>query len=89
MQLIAQLKPGGRLIIPVGVERGDQYLEQIDKNTDGSLQRKRLIGVFYIPLTDKSKQAPSRFVWLITYSLPFSNLKQIYNTNFHFAVSIH
>ncbi|XKL66863.1 hypothetical protein PGB90_010283 [Kerria lacca] len=60
--LIAQLKPGGRLIIPVGVERGDQYLEQIDKNTDGSLQRKRLIGVFYIPLTDKSKQAPSRFV---------------------------
>ncbi len=36
-QLIDQLAPGGRLIIPVGDE--DQNLEQIDKMEDGKLVR--------------------------------------------------
>ncbi|XKL66862.1 hypothetical protein PGB90_010282 [Kerria lacca] len=60
-QLISQLKPGGRLIVPIGPARGNQYLEQIDKNSDGTLQRKRLVGVAYVPLTDKSKQLPGWF----------------------------
>jgi len=54
--LIQQLAPGGRIIIPVGVERGNQYLEQIDKGPEGTIKRTKLMGVRYVPLTDKQQQ---------------------------------
>jgi protein-L-isoaspartate(D-aspartate) O-methyltransferase len=49
--LINQLKPGGRLVIPVGTS--NQYLYQFDKLADGSILKKTITGVRYVPLVQK------------------------------------
>ena len=51
-----QLKPVGRMIVPVGPDGGVQYLEQHDKGQDGRVVVNRLMGVRYVPLTSKEKQ---------------------------------
>jgi len=60
--LVEQLAPGGRMIIPVGPEatrtavETDQYLLCVDKKEDGRVETRKLMGVIYVPLTDKDHQ---------------------------------
>ncbi|EGP83663.1 uncharacterized protein MYCGRDRAFT_76721 [Zymoseptoria tritici IPO323] len=49
--LVEQLKAPGRLFIPVE-ENGSQHIYVIDKSADGTVTKKREIGVRYVPLTD-------------------------------------
>lgn len=48
--LIEQLRAPGRLFIPVGDAM--QYIWVIDKAADGTVTRKKDMGVRYVPLTD-------------------------------------
>jgi len=55
-ELVDQLAPGGRMVIPVGEEGGDQSLDQVERGLDGRVTKTRLFGVRYVPLTDKERQ---------------------------------
>jgi protein-L-isoaspartate(D-aspartate) O-methyltransferase len=48
--LIDQLKPGGRMIIPVGATSGSQVLKVIEKRADGSIRTEEVIPVRFVPL---------------------------------------
>ena len=52
--LTEQLKPGGRLVIPVGTPWGGQTLLLIVKGQDGKLTRREVLAVRFVPLIDKS-----------------------------------
>ncbi|MCX7147441.1 MAG: protein-L-isoaspartate(D-aspartate) O-methyltransferase [Sulfuritalea sp.] len=49
--LIEQLKPGGTLVIPVGLQHVAQDLLVIRKRSDGSLEEKHVLPVVFVPLT--------------------------------------
>ncbi len=49
--LVAQLKPGGRMVLPVGPDGGDQVLVRIEKSADGAGTVTRvLLPVRFVPL---------------------------------------
>jgi protein-L-isoaspartate(D-aspartate) O-methyltransferase len=49
--LVDQLKPGGRLVIPVGGQWQTQELMVIEKRPDGGTTTKRSLPVRFVPLT--------------------------------------
>jgi protein-L-isoaspartate(D-aspartate) O-methyltransferase len=49
--LIDQLKPGGRMIIPIGQQFGHQELLLIEKNAQGDISREDILPVRFVPLT--------------------------------------
>uniref|UniRef100_A0A8R1TW56 Protein-L-isoaspartate O-methyltransferase n=1 Tax=Onchocerca volvulus TaxID=6282 RepID=A0A8R1TW56_ONCVO len=55
-ELIEQLAKGGRMLIPLGPEGGPQRFVQVDKDVDGNVTQKSLMGVIYVPLTDEQHQ---------------------------------
>lgn len=48
--LLDQLKPGGRMIIPVGLKFATQQLRLIEKDAEGKLQTKNITPVRFVPL---------------------------------------
>lgn len=53
-ELVAQLQTPGRMFIPVDDEAGSggQSVWVVDKNEEGRVEKRRLFGVRYVPLTD-------------------------------------
>jgi protein-L-isoaspartate(D-aspartate) O-methyltransferase len=51
--LIEQLKPGGRMILPLGSPYGVQTLVLVTKNAEGRVNTRRLIAVRFVPMIGK------------------------------------
>lgn len=49
--LIEQLRPRGRMVIPVGPPHGEQELLLIEKDADGIAHERRILSVAFVPLT--------------------------------------
>ena len=52
--LLTQLKPGGRMVIPLGGEGRVQYLKVVTKRADGGYDERDVIPVRFVPLVPKS-----------------------------------
>ena len=48
--LLAQLRPGGRMVIPVGAADGAQELLLIVKTAEGKFEQKKILPVRFVPL---------------------------------------
>lgn len=53
--LVQQLKPGGRMCIPVGSRFGVQYLLLVEKDEDGEVTTRNLMPVRFVPLTRETE----------------------------------
>jgi protein-L-isoaspartate(D-aspartate) O-methyltransferase len=53
--LIRQLKPGGRMVIPVGAHFMAQYLLLVEKTADGQISTRQILPVRFVPLTGGGK----------------------------------
>ncbi len=54
--LIDQLKTGGKMIIPVGPNHAVQYLTLLEKEADGTVSRKSIMPVRFVPFTGKYQE---------------------------------
>ncbi|HEX2825654.1 MAG TPA: protein-L-isoaspartate(D-aspartate) O-methyltransferase [Burkholderiales bacterium] len=54
-ELTRQLRPGGRLVIPLGPQLGAQTLYLIRKGSDGGVSRRPVLAVRFVPLTGGGK----------------------------------
>jgi protein-L-isoaspartate(D-aspartate) O-methyltransferase len=52
--LLEQLAPGGRMVIPVGASLAAQELLLLEKRADGSVQRRSVLPVRFVPLVPGS-----------------------------------
>ncbi|MDQ0464938.1 protein-L-isoaspartate(D-aspartate) O-methyltransferase [Caulobacter ginsengisoli] len=58
-ELFRQLKPGGRLLIPIGQPfRRGQVLYVYTKDAEGKVHSRRDVGVFFIPMTGAMQKNP-------------------------------
>ncbi len=54
--LIRQLKPGGKIVIPLGAEDRVQNLVVVTKDKNGNLKKKSQYPVRFVPMTGKAKK---------------------------------
>lgn len=54
--LIQQLKPGGRMTIPIGGPFAAQQLMLIEKKTDGSITSRQVMSVQFVPFTRREAE---------------------------------
>jgi protein-L-isoaspartate(D-aspartate) O-methyltransferase len=52
--LLEQLRPGGRLVIPVGPMHAAQELRVVEKDDDGDLRERSVVPVRFVPLTGEA-----------------------------------
>jgi protein-L-isoaspartate(D-aspartate) O-methyltransferase len=58
--LLEQLKPGGRLIIPIGQPfKKGQFLYVYTKDADGKVHSRKDVGVYFIPMTGEQQKRPA------------------------------
>ena len=58
--LIQQLKPGGRLVIPIGQPfRRGQFLYIYTKDEEGRVRSRKDMGVYFIPMTGAMMKTPA------------------------------
>ena len=53
--LVQQLKPGGRMVIPVGTVFGPQFLTLVEKTTGGQIRSRQILAVRFVPLTREAQ----------------------------------
>jgi len=56
--LLAQLAPGGRMVIPVGPVYDVQYLVLVTKDQDSALRSEALLPVRFVPMTGRAQERP-------------------------------
>jgi protein-L-isoaspartate(D-aspartate) O-methyltransferase len=54
--LIAQLKPGGKMAIPVDAADGGQNMLLVEKRADGTVDKRMVLRVRFVPMTGKGVQ---------------------------------
>ena len=54
--LVDQLKPGGRLVIPVGLPYSHQELMVLEKDDNGKVTTRNVLGVIFVPLTGEERR---------------------------------
>jgi protein-L-isoaspartate(D-aspartate) O-methyltransferase len=53
-ELLAQLEPGGRMVIPVGMPASRQELMLVSRDHEGKIQSRGLLGVAFVPMIEDS-----------------------------------
>jgi protein-L-isoaspartate(D-aspartate) O-methyltransferase len=58
--LVAQLRPGGRMVLPVGEPLEEQELRLVTKDTDGAVSESRMLSVAFVPLVGGDRVSGDR-----------------------------
>jgi protein-L-isoaspartate(D-aspartate) O-methyltransferase len=58
--LVEQLKPGGRMVIPLGSWPHGQELTLVDKDDNGKVRERGILPVAFVPLVEETYRRPGR-----------------------------